>query len=50
MNIYQFAKQNNCDFISLITETDNLVAQSFYEKKGYNKEVGYVKLVNKKKW
>lgn len=47
--IYQFAKQNNCDFISLIAETDNTIAQSFYEKLGYIKEVGYVKLVNKQK-
>ena len=46
--IYQFAKDNNCDFISLITESDNLVAQSFYEKQGYIKEVGYVKLMDKK--
>lgn len=48
--IYQFAKDNNCDFISLITEPDNLVAQSFYEKQGYIKEVGYVKLMDRKKW
>lgn len=48
--IYQFAKQNNCDFISLMAETDNTIAQSFYEKLGYIKEVGYVKLVDKQKW
>lgn len=48
--IFQFAKQNNCDFISLITSSDNIVAQSFYEKIGYNKEVGYVKLIDKEKW
>lgn len=48
--IYQFAKQNNCDFISLVTEADNAIAQSFYEKMGYNKEVGYVKLIDKEKW
>lgn len=44
--IYQFAKENNCDFISLIAKTDNIIAQSFYEKIGYTKEVGYVKLIN----
>ena len=33
--IYKFAKQNNCVFISLIAEEDNIVAQSFYEKLGY---------------
>lgn len=48
--IYQFAKQNNCDFISLIAEKDNTIAQSFYEKLGYTKEVGYVKLIDKLKW
>lgn len=48
--IYKFAKQNNCIFISLIAEEDNIVAQSFYEKLGYIKEVGYVKLIDKEKW
>ena len=48
--IYKFAKQNNCDFISLIVERDNIVAQSFYEKLGYIKEIGYVKLIDKEKW
>lgn len=28
----------------------NIVAQSFYEKLGYIKEVGYVKLIDKQKW
>lgn len=46
--IYEYAKNNGCDFISLIALNDNKVAQSFYEKLGYNKEIGYVKLVNKK--
>ncbi len=48
--IYKFAEQNNCDFISLIAETNNTTAQSFYEKIGYNKEIGYVKLIDKEKW
>ena len=48
--IYQFAKDNNCDFISLLAESDNKVAQAFYDKLGYNKEIGYVKLVDKVKW
>ncbi len=48
--IYQFAKQNNCDFISLIAENNNTIAQSFYEKLGYIKEVGYVKLIDKEQW
>ena len=46
--IYEFAKKNDCEFISLIAETDNIVAQSFYESLGYMREVGYVKLINKK--
>ena len=48
--IYEFAKKNDCEFISLIAENDNKVAQSFYESLGYMKEVGYVKLINKKVW
>lgn len=48
--IYEFAKKSNCDFISLIAENNNKVAQSFYESLGYNKEVGYVKLIDKEKW
>lgn len=48
--IYEFAKDNNCDFISLIAESDNKIAQAFYEKLGYTKEIGYVKLINKNNW
>lgn len=48
--IEKFARQNDCDFISLIAETNNSVAQSFYEKIGFIKEVGYVKLIDKKEW
>ncbi len=48
--IYEFAKENDCEFISLIAETENTVAQSFYESLGYIKEIGYVKLINKKTW
>ena len=48
--IYNFAEENNCDFISLIAESNNKVAQSFYENLGYVKEIGYVKLVDKEKW
>ena len=48
--IYKFAKDNNCAFISLIAETNNEVAQCFYESLGYIKEVGYVKLIDKEKW
>lgn len=44
--IYEYAKNNGCDFISLIAEKDNKIAQSFYEKLGYNKEIGYIKLIN----
>lgn len=44
--IYEYAKNNRCNFISLIAEKDNKIAQSFYEKLGYNKEIGYIKLIN----
>lgn len=50
MNIYDLAKKNHCDFISLMTEKDNLEAQAFYEKIGYTKEIGYIKLINKEEW
>lgn len=48
--IYKYAKDNNCDFISLIAEPDNKTAQSFYDNLGYIREVGYVKLIDKEKW
>lgn len=48
--IYNYAKELECDFISLIAEADNTTAQQFYESLGYNKEVGFVKLINKEKW
>lgn len=48
--IYDFAKKLDCDFIALMAEKDNIIAQSFYEHLGYIKEVGYVKLINKKTW
>ena len=41
--IYDYAKDNNCDFIALLASPDNVVAQTFYENMGYNKEVGYIK-------
>jgi len=44
--IYKFAYQNNCDFISLLAEKSNIIAQSFYENAGYKKEIGYIKPVN----
>ncbi len=48
--IYEFAKENNCEFISLIAERNNTTAQSFYDSLGYTKEIGYVKLINKDNW
>ena len=48
--IYNFAKELGCDFISLIAEKDNVIGQKFYESLGYEKEVGYVKLINKQSW
>ncbi len=35
-------------FTNIITQNENKIVQSFYEKLGYNREVGYVKLVEKK--
>ena len=44
--INKYAKDNECSFISLIAETDNVIAQSFYENMGFTKGVGYVKMLN----
>ena len=44
--IYNFAKEQNCDFIALLAAPGNTVAQTFYESVGFSKEVGYVKRVN----
>lgn len=43
--IETYAKNNNCEFICLIAESDNTIAQKFYENLGYGKEVGYTKPV-----
>ena len=48
--IYEYAKSLECDFISLIAESDNIIGQKFYDSLGYIREVGYVKLINKEKW
>lgn len=45
--IYEYANKLECQFIALIAESDNVVAQRFYEKLGYAKEIGYVRLINK---
>lgn len=47
--IYDFAKQNDCSFIALLAEKTNVPAQKFYENVGFNKEVGYVKIINMEK-
>ena len=43
-----FVKENNCAFITLIAESDNVIAQKFYESLHYDKAVGYVKFIEKK--
>lgn len=48
--IYNYAKDLGCDFISLIATKDNIIGQKFYESLGYNKEFGFIKLINKEKW
>lgn len=45
--INKIAEENNCSFISLIADSNNKKAQLFYEKLGYTREVGYVKVINK---
>lgn len=41
--INNFAKEIDCQFIALLAEKDNLIAQQFYENFGFSKELGYVK-------
>lgn len=48
--IYNYAKDLECDFICLIAEKNNIPGQKFYESLGYNKENGYVRLINKQSW
>lgn len=43
--IDEFAKDNNCSFISLITDEKNEIAKIFYEKMGYTKKIGYIKKI-----
>lgn len=43
--IDKFASDNNCSFVSLLAEKDNKIAQAFYEKNGFDKEIGYTKYV-----
>ena len=45
--IYDFAKENDCDFISFLADSDNKVALSFYDSLGYNRNVGYFMKVDK---
>lgn len=45
--IYNYAHDLGCDFIALLSEKDNITAQRFYENLGYEKEVGYIKLISK---
>lgn len=47
--IYNYAKSLGCDFIALIAEKDNTVGKKFYESLGYQKEIGFIKLIDKEK-
>lgn len=46
--IHYFVKNSDCDFKSLIAETDNITTWNFYESLGY-KKIRYIKLINKEK-
>lgn len=43
--IEQIAKNLNCQFICLITSKDNIIANKFYNKLGYQCENSYVKFL-----
>lgn len=44
--IEEIAHNINCEFICLITEKNNIGANTFYEKLGYKCENGYIKMLN----
>lgn len=43
--IEKLAKDNHCEFICLIAEKENIGANTFYQKLGYECENGYVKFL-----
>lgn len=43
--IEELAKDKNCEFICLIAEKENIEANTFYQKLGYECENGYVKVL-----
>ena len=45
--IMKFAEEHNCSFVALLAEKDNKVAQSFYESLDYDKNIGYIKMLDK---
>ena len=44
--IEEFAKKKNCAFICLFAEKENEIANQFYQSLGYEKENGYLKILN----
>ncbi len=38
-------KEMNCEFISLIADKDNVLANEFYKRLGYERDNGYVKVL-----
>lgn len=45
--IEKIANQNNCEFICLLADKENNVANCFYTKLGFETENGYVKVLKK---
>ncbi len=45
--IEEIAKKLNCDFIALLVEKDNEVANKFYQSLGYDSDNGYSKYIGK---
>lgn len=48
--IFNYAKNNNYDYILLVTESENKIAQSFYKKLGYKEEAGFINLMGRDEW
>ena len=48
--IFNYAKNNDYDYILLVTESENKIAQSFYKKLGYKEEAGFINLMGRDEW
>lgn len=48
--IFNYAKNNDYDYILLVTESENKIVQSFCKKLGYKEEAGFINLMGRDEW